>query len=106
MNNKQSIEIIIQIENGNTNAQNLNNINFIYEQLKDCIIYVDDEKNKFNTKFNLNKGKHKIIIYFNNIINNRSCMLDGCKDNIEIKFIIFKTKKVTDRFLCLLDVQI
>ena len=67
-NNLQIIEIYINLQQNNINTQILNNKNFNYDQLKDSIIYVDDNKNKFNTCFNLNKGKHKIIIYFNNIL--------------------------------------
>jgi serine/threonine protein kinase len=75
-NNLQIIEIYINIEQNNTNTQILNNEYFNYEQLKDSIIYVDQQKNIFNTNFKLDKGKHKIIIYFNNIINNSSSMFN------------------------------
>ncbi len=95
-NNLQIIEIYIDTEKNNTNTQILNKDYFKYDQLKDSIIYIDDNKNKFNTNFKLNKGKHKIIIYFNNIINNSSSMFNGCKDIIEIKFINFKTYKITN----------
>ncbi len=95
-NLEQKIEIYIDIKEDNANTQILNNKDFNYEQLKDSIIYVDDKKYKFNTNFSLDKGKHKIIIIFNNIINNYKGLFKGNKDIIEIKFINLIIKNITD----------
>ena len=94
--NLQIIEIYIYLEKDNTNIKILDNKYFKYEQLKDSYLYIDEEKVNFNTNFNFQKGKHKIVILFNNIINNCDSMFNECKEIIKINFINFKTDKVKD----------
>ena len=94
-NNLQIIEIYIDIEKNNTNSKIFNE-NFKIEQLKNSIMFIDEKNVNFVTNYLFNKGKHKIIIIFNNDLTNCSNMFNECKEIIEIKFINLKTDKVTN----------
>ena len=65
-NTQQIIEIYVNIETDNANCKIIGN-NFKIEQLTNTTFYVDDINEDFKTNINLNKGKHKIIILFNEI---------------------------------------
>ena len=94
-NSLQIIQIYVNTEIDNSNTQILGE-NFEIEQLKDATIFIDENKEEFNINLNLNKGKHKIDILFNNILTSCESMFSECKEIIEIKFINFITNKVTD----------
>ena len=95
-NNSQLIEIYVTNNINNNNIQILNNEYFQINQLKDSIMFNDENQINFTTNLNLNEGKYKIYILFNNFINSCESMFDGCKDLNKIKFINFETNKVTD----------
>ena len=95
MNKLQIIEIHINKEKDEPNS-NIINKDF-QEQLKDSKklkIFLDGKK-KLDFNLVYKKGKHKIIIIFNKNI--KSCKLfNFCNDIIEIKFINFITKDISD----------
>ena len=57
---------------------------------------IDDEIKTFNCYFKFEKGKHKIIILFNNILIDCKGMFKNCNRIIELNIINFKTNKVKD----------
>ena len=60
------------------------------------MMFVDRIVGKFNNNLNLKKGKHKIIIVFDNDLTDCKKMFNKCKNIIEIKFFNLRTDKVTD----------
>ncbi len=90
----QRIEIYINIDSDNKETKIIDNEYFNYKQLKDSIMIIDNKINCFNCNFRFEKGKHMIIILYNNNLINCSGMFYNIKDIIEIKFINCNINKV------------